>query len=183
MHFLFTKSVKTCVERYLHVSHIYSVLKDVHPIFSTFKLVKLVFKDISFKSHLFCCEGCAPYLFNVQICWKLAFERYLHLSCIYSVLNDVHHIFSMFKSVKTYVEWYFHLNFIYSEWRMCTLFNIQVGGNLLWKIFSFKSHLFGGEGCAPYQFNLQVGGNLCWKIFAVFLLMEIHSKSYLWIIF
>ena len=34
------KSVKTCVERYFHLSRIYSEVKDVHPIISTFKSVK-----------------------------------------------------------------------------------------------------------------------------------------------
>ncbi|KAG5568772.1 hypothetical protein H5410_064209 [Solanum commersonii] len=30
------KLVETCVERYLHLSHIYSEVNDVHPIYSTF---------------------------------------------------------------------------------------------------------------------------------------------------
>ena len=62
----------------IFLSHIYSKVKDVHPIFSTFKSV------------------------------KTCVERYFHLSRIYSMVKDMHHIFATFKLVETCVEGYFH---------------------------------------------------------------------------
>ncbi|KAG5591009.1 hypothetical protein H5410_041523 [Solanum commersonii] len=57
---------ETCVEIYLHLSRIYSELKDVHHIYSTFK--------------------------SGEIC----VERYLHLSHIYSKVKDVDPMVSPF---------------------------------------------------------------------------------------
>ena len=93
---------------------------------------KLALKIFAFKSHLFGGEGCASYLFNVQVSenlhWKIfvfksqlfggegcapyltfksvetCVEKYLHLSRIYSKVKDVHLIFSMFKSEETCIK-------------------------------------------------------------------------------
>ncbi|KAG5576913.1 hypothetical protein H5410_057047 [Solanum commersonii] len=80
VHYIYSafKSEETCVERYLHLSRIYSELKDVHPIYS------------SFKSE----ETCV--------------ERYLHLSRIYSEVNDVHPIYSTSKSQEAGIEGYLY---------------------------------------------------------------------------
>ena len=66
------KSVETCVERYLHLSRIYSEVKDVHHIFSTFKSV----------------ETCV--------------ERYLHLTHIYLEVKNAHPIYFTSKSKDLY---------------------------------------------------------------------------------
>ncbi|KAG5576267.1 hypothetical protein H5410_056401 [Solanum commersonii] len=126
------KSEETCIERYFHLSHIYSEVKDVHPIYSTFK------SD----------ETCV--------------ERYLHLSRIYSEVKDVHHIYSTFKSEEICVERYLHLSRIYSEVKdvrpIYSTFKSEE--TCFERYLHFKSHLFRDEGCAPYLFRVQVGGDL-----------------------
>ena len=64
--------------------------------------------------------------------------------------------------METYVEryLYFKSHLFGGEGCAAYLFNIQVGGTLRLKIFVFKSYLFGGEGHATYLSNIQLGGNL-----------------------